>query len=228
MYRIGEEEIQAVARVINSKNLFRINNAGKEVETFEYEWAEKCGTKYALCVSGGTGALACALAGLGIGPGDEVIVPGYTFMATASAVLMVGAIPVIAEIDETMTLDPEDFERKITPNVKAVIPVHIVGFPSNMDRIDEIAKKYGVKVLEDACQAVGGSYKGKRLGSLGDAGAFSFNYFKNISAGEGGGVVTNDRKVYERAMLYHDAGATFRPISELNETQFHRKSIQIQ
>lgn len=221
MYRIGEEEIQAVARVIHSKNLFRVNTGNKEVETFEKEWAQKCGTKYSLCVSGGTGALACALAGLGIGPGDEVIVPGYTFMATATAVLMVGAIPVIAEIDETMTLSPEDFESKITEHVKAVIPVHIVGFPCNMDKINEIAAKNGIVVLEDACQAVGGAYKGKRLGSLGHAGAYSFNYYKNISAGEGGGVVTDNRKVYERAMLYHDAGATFRPfISEIQETPF--------
>ncbi|HBN84122.1 MAG TPA: aminotransferase [Clostridiales bacterium] len=221
MHRIGEEEIEAVARVIRSKNLFRVNTGNKETENFEKEWAQKCGTKYSLCVSGGTGALACALAGLEIGPGDEVIVPGYTFMATATAVLMVGAIPVIAEIDDTMTLDPDDFERKITGDVKAVIPVHIMGFPCNMDKINTIAAKNGVKVLEDACQAVGGSYKGKRLGSIGHAGAYSFNYYKNISAGEGGGVVTDDRKVYERALLYHDAGATFRPfISEIQETPF--------
>ncbi len=221
MHRIGQEEIQAVERVINSKNLFRVNAGGKEVENFEKEWAAKCNTKYSLCVSGGTGALAAALAGLGIGPGDEVIVPGYTFMATATAVLMVGAIPVVAEINETLTLDPDDFENKITQNVKAVIPVHMVGFPCDMNKICKIADKYNVKVLEDACQAVGGSYNGARLGSIGHAGAYSFNFYKNISAGEGGGIVTNDRKVYERALLYHDAGATFRPfISEINETPF--------
>lgn len=228
MHRIGQEEIDAVARVIHSKNLFRINTGNKETEHFEKEWAKLCNTQYSLCVSGGTGALACALAGLGIGPGDEVIVPGYTFMATATAVLMVGAIPVIAEIDDTMTLDPDDFERKITEHVKAVIPVHMVGFPCDMDRIMSIAGKNGIKVLEDACQAVGGSYKGRRLGSIGHAGAYSFNYYKNISAGEGGGVVTNDRKVYERALLYHDAGATFRPfISEIQETPFIGSQLRV-
>jgi dTDP-4-amino-4,6-dideoxygalactose transaminase len=161
---------------------------------------------------GGTAAIACALAGLGIGPGDEVIVPAYTWLATATSVLTVGAIPVLAEVDETLALDPDDFERKITPRVKAVMPVHMAGRPANLERIVAIAHAHGIKVLEDSCQMDGGSYKGKRTGSWGDAGAFSFNVFKIISCGgEGGVMVTNDRSVYERAFVYHDSGSAFRP-----------------
>lgn len=211
MYRIGQEEIDEVAKVINSKQLFRVNNGLREVETFEKELAEKVGVKYAICMSGGTAALTCALAGLGIGPGDEVIVPAYTFMATALAVTSVGAIPVLAEIDETMTIDLNDVERKLTKNVKAVIPVDMVGFPCDMERLMAMSLKSGIYVVEDACQADGGSFKGKRLGSWGDAGAYSFNDFKIITAGEGGAVLTNDKDVYERALIYHDGGATFRP-----------------
>jgi dTDP-4-amino-4,6-dideoxygalactose transaminase len=161
---------------------------------------------------GGTAALVCGLAGLGIGPGDEVIVPAYTWMATATAVLTVGAIPVLAEVDDTMALDPADFERKIGPRVKAVIPVHMLGRPANLAKIVRLAHKHGIKVLEDSCQMVGGSYKGRRTGSWGDAGAFSLNYYKIISSGgEGGVLVTNDRKVFETACIYHDSGSAFRP-----------------
>lgn len=216
MYRCGKEEIEEIAKVVESGQLFRVGdaNAGhlKEVERFEEELAEKMGFKYALLISGGgTSALVCALAGLGIGPGDEVIVPAYTWMATATSVLTVGAIPVLADIDETMCLDPADLENKIGPNTKAVMPVHMVGRPADMDGILKVAKKHGLKVVEDTCQAPGGSYKGKRLGSIGDAGALSFNSYKAISCGEGGGLVTSEREVYEKAFVYHDSGAAFRP-----------------
>jgi dTDP-4-amino-4,6-dideoxygalactose transaminase len=216
MYRIGDEELKELEIVIKSKKLFRVGDKSKghpmAVETFESELAEKIGTKYALCLSGGgTSALICALVGLGIGPGDEVIVPGYTFMASAVAVLAVGAIPVLAEIDESLMLDPDDFEKKITPETKAVIPVHMVGFAADMEKINKIAEKNKIKVVEDACQADGVSYKNKRLGSWGDAGAFSFNYAKIITSGDGGALVTNNREVYERALVYHDGGAFIRP-----------------
>ena len=221
MYRIGKEEIDEVAKVIESKVLFRVNDGNKEVERFEKELARIVGVKYALCVTGGTAALTCALAGMGIGPGDEVIVPAYTFMATVLAVASVGAIPVLGEIDETMTLDPKDVERKMTKNVRAVIPVNMVGFACDMDSFLDMKEKYGIRILEDACQADGGSYKGRRFGSIGDAGAFSFNDFKIISAGEGGALLTNDRSIYERALIYHDGGAAFRPYSgELTEKIF--------
>jgi len=211
MFRIGKEEAEAVARIIETKQLFFVNEGTQECKNFEKEWAEKIGTEYAILLTSGTGALMAALVGLGVGPGDEVIVPGHTFMASASAVLAIGAIPVLAEIDETMTIDPKDIEKKITKNTKCIIPVHICGFPCNMDAIMEIAKKHNLLVLEDACQADGGSYKGRRLGSIGQAGAFSFNYYKLISAGEGGAMVTSDRKVYERAAIFHDSGCAFRP-----------------
>jgi len=216
MYRIGKEELEEVAKVIASGQLFRVGDpaAGhlQEVDRFEEELAAKVGTRYALCmVGGGTAALICGLVGLGIGPGDEVIVPGYTWLASATAVLSAGAIPVIAEVDETLALDPEDVERKITPQTRAMIPVHMCGRPANLERLTEVARRHGIKVLEDLCQADGGSYKGRRLGSWGDAGALSFNFYKIISCGEGGALVTEDRLVYERAFVFHDSGAAFRP-----------------
>ena len=207
MYRIGKEEIDAVARVITSGQLFKINGGTQEVRHFEEELCEKFGVSRAICMTSGKAALISALIGMGVGPGDEVIVPAYTYIATAIAVTATGAIPVIADCDETLTIDPEDIERKISAHTKAIIPVHIQGFPSAMDRIMEIAKKHSLLVLEDACQSDGGSFGGKRLGTIGDAGAYSFNFFKIITAGEGGALVTNNREIYERALIYHDSSA---------------------
>ena len=207
MYRIGQEEIEAVARAILSRDFFKINGSGREVLNFENEWKETVGTDYALLMTSGFGAMVSGLIGMGIGPGDEVIVPGYTYIASALAVTAVGAIPVIAEIDETMTIDVRDAEKKISSHTKAIIPVHIQGFPSDMDGVTALAEKYGLKVLEDACQADGGMYRGKYLGAIGDAGAYSFNYYKVITAGEGGALVTSDRVIYERALIYHDSSA---------------------
>ncbi|MCL6473580.1 MAG: DegT/DnrJ/EryC1/StrS family aminotransferase [Firmicutes bacterium] len=219
MYRIGKEEVEEVRKVLLSGHLFRVGEGVEghlhEVDQFEREWAQTIGTDYALCMAGGgTAALICGLVGMGIGPGDEVIVPGYTWMATATSVLAVGAIPVIAEVDETLALDPEDVRRKITPNTRAMIPVHMVGRPANMQAFLDIAREHGLMVLEDCCQADGGSYRGKRLGSWGNAGAFSFNYFKIISCGEGGALNTSDRTLYERALVFHDGGAAFRPYAK--------------
>lgn len=219
MYRIGQEEIDEIAKVIAAKKLFMVGDPAtghqQEVVRFEHEWAAKIGVKHALCLSGGgSAALLCGLAALGIGPGDEVIVPAYTFMASASAVLAAGAIPVIAEVDESCLVDPADVERKIGPNVKAVIPVHMVGMPCNMDAIMAVARKHGIRVLEDSCQCDGGSYKGRRTGSIGDMGAFSFNDFKIMTCGEGGSIVTNDKTLYERALVYSDSGAAFRPYAK--------------
>ena len=211
MYVIGNDEVEAVRRVIESGQLFRYRGGeGGETDRFEAEWSAKVGVKHTIAVTSGTAALICGLAGLGVGPGDEVIVPGYTFMATASAVLAVGAVPIIAEIDESLGLDAADVERKITPRTKAIIPVHMCGFPANMDAILAVANKHGIKVLEDACQADGGSYRGKRLGSIGDAGGFSFNHFKIIGCGEGGAVTTDDDELYYRALIHHDGGCAFR------------------
>ena len=208
MYRIGNEEIEAVRRVIESKQLFKVNSGElQETQNAELELCEKLGAKHALVMTSGHAALSSALVALGIGPGDQVIIPAYTYIATAIAVLEAGAIPVIAEIDESLTIDPEDVLKKITKNTKAIIPVHIKGFPSNMEKICEIAKAHGIAVLEDACQADGASFKGKRLGTWGDAGAFSFNFFKIISMGEGGALVTDRKEIFERALIYHDSSA---------------------
>ena len=208
MYRIGNEEIEAVKRVIESKELFKVNNGElQETMNAEKELQEKLDVKHALVMTSGHAALASAFVALGIGPGDQVIIPAYTYIATAIAVLESGAIPVIAEIDDSLTLDPADVEAKITEHTKAIVPVHIKGFPSNMEKICEIAKKHNIAVVEDACQADGASFKGKRLGTWGDAGAYSFNFYKIISMGEGGALVTNRREVFENALIYHDSSA---------------------
>jgi dTDP-4-amino-4,6-dideoxygalactose transaminase len=194
---------------------------GGFTEQFETALREKTGAKHALTVNSGTSALICALAALEAGPGDEVIVPAYTWVASAMAAVAVGAVPVMADIDESLTIDPEDIKRKITKHSKAVIPVHMINLPCDMDAILKLAKSKKLLVVEDACQAVGISYKGRRLGTLGDAGAFSFNMYKNITCGEGGAVLTNNERTYQRALMYHDAGAFTRNYaSEVKEPFF--------
>jgi len=221
MYVIGKEEADAAARVIESRRIFRyLGKEKSQGELFEEEWSSKIGADYTVAVTSGTAALICGLVGLGIGPGDEVIVPGYTFMATAMAPLAVGAVPVIAEVDESMTIDPADVERKITSRTRAIIPVHMDGLPCDMAAVMRIARKHGLGILEDVAQAAGGSYDGKRLGSIGDAGAFSFNYWKIITSGEGGALTTSDRTVYERALLQHDSACIFRDYASGITTPF--------
>jgi dTDP-4-amino-4,6-dideoxygalactose transaminase len=219
MFRIGIEEIEAAKRVIEAKEFFKTNGVINETLNAEEEIKEKFGVSNAIIMTSGHAALSSALIALGIGPGDQVILPAYTYIATAMAVLEAGAIPVIAEIDESLTLSPEDFERKITENTKAVIPVHIQGFPSDMDKICEIAKRHGIFVVEDACQADGASFKGKRLGAIGDAGAFSFNFYKIISCGEGGALLTNNKSVFEKALIYHDSSAVAFFGNQLNNVE---------
>lgn len=211
MYKMGKAEADAASRVIKSGKLFRyLGGEERESVLFEKEWSEKIGVIYTLTVTSGTAGLICGLVGLNIGPGDEVIVPGYTFMASAMAPLAVGAIPVIAEIDESLTIDPDDIERKITPRTKAIMPVHMNGLPSDMDKVMQIARKNKLFVIEDCAQADGGSYKGERLGSIGDVSEFSFNYWKIVTCGEGGAVCTNKREIYERAVILHDSACIFR------------------
>lgn len=207
MYRIGQEEIDAVTRVIKTKDFFKINNSLHEAENAEEDMKKLFDVKHAIMMTSGHAALSSALVAMGIGPGDQVIVPAYTYIATAMAVVAAGAMPVIAEADETLTISPEDIEKKITKHTKAIVPVHIQGFPCDMDAIMEIAKKHNLLVLEDACQADGGMFHGKRLGSIGNAGALSFNYYKIVSAGEGGALLTNDKNIFDRALIYHDSSA---------------------
>jgi dTDP-4-amino-4,6-dideoxygalactose transaminase len=197
MYVAGQEEIDAIAKVIRSGSLFRYG-VGGECDRFEQRYADYLGVRhFALCASG-SNALAAAMIGVGIGPGDEVIIPAHTYMATATSVLTVGAIPVIVDVDETITMDPGAFEAAIAPRTKAVVPVHMWGAACNMDAIMEIAGRHGLIVIEDTCQGVGGSYEGRKLGSIGHVGAFSFNYYKNMTCGEGGGVAVNDDTIADR------------------------------
>ena len=207
MYRVGKEEVEAIARVVDTKQFFKINEGLQETMHAEEEIRAKFGVDYALLMTSGHAALTSALISLGIGPGDEVIVPAYTYIATAMAVVCAGAMPVIAEVDENLTLCPIDTEKKITSHTKAIMPVHIQGFPCKMDAFVELAKKHNLFIIEDACQADGGSFKGQRLGTIGNAGALSFNGFKVISNGEGGALLTNDRSVFERSLIYHDSSA---------------------
>ena len=207
MYRIGKEEIEELKKVIESRDLFKINGGLKESAKVEEKLRKLFGVEYPIFMTSGHAALTTALVALGVGPGDQVIVPAYTYIATPMAVIACGAIPVIADVDDTLTISPEDIERKITPATKAILPVHIQGFPCNMARIMEIAKAHGLLVIEDACQADGGSFNGKRLGTIGDAGGLSFNYFKIVTCGEGGALLLNDRELFERSLIYHDSNA---------------------
>lgn len=207
MYRIGKEEIAELTKVIESKDLFKINGGVRESEHAEEKMRELFGCEHAIFLTSGHAALTSALVAMGIGPGDEVIVPAYTYIATPMAVIAAGAMPVIADVDDTLTLSAEDVKKKISKHTKAIIPVHIQGFPCDMDAMMAIAKEHNLFVLEDACQADGGAYKGKRLGTIGDAGALSFNYFKIVTCGEGGAMLTNNRDLFERALIYHDSSA---------------------
>ena len=204
--------IASALRVMTGGQLHRYRTTSvSEVERFEQEMQTYLGVKHVLGVNSGTSALICALVGCGIGPGDEVLVPGYTYVATAGAPLAVGAVPIVTEINETLTIDPEDIERKISPYTKAIIVVHMLNLVCDMDAILAIAKKHNLIVIEDASQAVGVTYRGRHCGTIGDAGAFSFNVLKNIQAGEGGAVLTNSPRVNARAIMYHDPGTYFRP-----------------
>ena len=207
----GAEEKKELMEVIESGHLSRYGDLNdpkfmRKVVTFEEEFAKYVGGKHAVAVSGGTGALMCCLRALDIGAGDEVIVPGYTFIASISSILLSNATPVLAEIDESLTIDPKDIEKKITNKTKAIMPVHMLGNPCDMDAIMDIARRHNLYVIEDCCQGAGASYKGRKVGSIGDIGAYSLNSYKTITAGDGGVVVVNDDERYAKAFGYHDQG----------------------
>jgi 8-amino-3,8-dideoxy-alpha-D-manno-octulosonate transaminase len=199
-----DEEKRELIEVIDSRNPFR--HPGGKIAQFEREYAKHLGAKYAIGVTSGTTALYAAMAALEVGPGDEVICPAWNWYADYDAIVLSGALPVFAEIDESFGIDPDDFQRQITPRTKAVIVAHLQGGICDMDRIMEIASKHKIRVLEDFAQCVGGKYKGKYVGTIGDIGINSFQLSKTITSGEGGAVVTNDPVLYERAFRFHDVG----------------------
>lgn len=224
---IGDQEKRAVLRILESRSLFRYYGPKFQgaVNAFEDEYAKYIGTKHAIGVSSGTGALYCAIAGVGVGPGDEVILPAYTWISSAVTVAARGGVPVVADVDGSLTLDPESVEAKVTERTKAVMPVHMRGVGGRMDEIMALARKRGIKVIEDCAQACGGSFRGRKLGSIGDVGTFSFQLNKIVTAGEGGAVVTSDNCIRQRCLMAQDCasvvgvgrgGITEEPIIGLN------------
>ena len=207
----GEQEKKEIQDVMDSGVLMRygfegMRNGHWKAKELEAALMHRMQSKHAHVVSSGTAALTVAMVSAGVGAGDEVILPTFTFVASFEAVLALGAIPVLVDIDNTLTLDPKAVENAISTKTKVIMPVHMCGSMANMDHLQKICDKYGLLLLEDACQAIGGSYKGKPLGSCGDLGCFSFDYVKTITCGEGGALITNNERYYRNADHYSDHG----------------------
>jgi 8-amino-3,8-dideoxy-alpha-D-manno-octulosonate transaminase len=202
------QEVDSVETVILNQSPFRYYGPALQgkVAEFEKRAADFLGVKHALAVSSGTAALNVALRAMGVGPGDEVIVPAVTFIACAGAVVACNAIPIFGDVDESLNLDPDGLEKLITPRTKVIMVVHLQGMSANMDRIMEIAAAKRVMVLEDCAQSFGATYRGRFLGGIGQAGTYSLQINKTITAGEGGLVVTNDDQLFKRMIMAHDQG----------------------
>ncbi len=212
----SQETIDEIRKVIDKENLgggpFLVGyKPESKVSQMEAYAAEAFNAKHALAVTSGTAALHCAYVAIDICQGDEVIVPGFTFMATAMAVVVARGIPVWCEIDESMTIDPEDVEKRITPRTKAIAPVHMNGYVCNMDAIMDVAKRHNLMVIEDCAQACGASFRGRRIGTIGDIGCFSISSYKPTGGGEGGLVLSNDDKLFWRARQWSEGGGLWRP-----------------
>ncbi|MFS4415624.1 DegT/DnrJ/EryC1/StrS family aminotransferase [Maribacter sp. 2307ULW6-5] len=207
----GEREREQVNEVLQTGVLMRYgfdgmrNNVWKARE-LEEAVAKRMQTRYAQAVSSGTAALTVALQSAGVGAGDEVIMPTFTFVASFESILAIGAVPILVDVDDTLTLDPKCVARAITPRTKVVMPVHMCGSMADLDALKEICDTHGLLLLEDACQAIGGSYGGKPLGSYGDLGCFSFDYVKTITCGEGGALITDNERFHKNADHYSDHG----------------------
>ncbi len=208
VHHMDDDEVNAALRVLKARSPFRHYgiNLQREAETFESEFASFLGVNHALAVTSGTGALHAALTALGVGPGQEVIIPAYMWVSVVAAVVNLGAIPVLADIDETFCLNSTAVERAITPRTSGIIVVHMSGAPANIVELLKIARKHGLFLLEDCAQCAGGSVEGKKVGTFGDMGIFSFQMNKNMTSGEGGAVATNDARLYQRAFACHDTG----------------------
>ena len=205
---IGNEEFKAVKQVLKSKSLFRYHGPNLLYKTDEFESNLKkyLGVKYVLaCSNGGSAIKLCCIAN-GIGPGDEVLMSPFTFIASASSVLACGAVPKFVDIDETMNINPNEIEKNISSKTKAILAIHMQGQPCDMTKIMKIAKKYNLVVIEDTAQAFGAELNGKKAGTIGDCGAFSLQAGKTITSGEGGFIATNNKKIYDLAKMYHDNG----------------------
>jgi len=207
-YYLGQEEIDAVRRAIESRSLFRFygHDLQHYADRLEEAYRARLGRAHALAVGSGSAALSIAMRMLDVGPGDEVLLPGYFWVSCASAVVHAGAIPRLVDIDDTFSMDPADLERTIGGRSKAILMVHMSGATGELDRILDIARRAGVPVIEDVAQASGGSYRGRPLGSFGDVAIFSFQYNKAITAGEGGLVACDDLALHRRAVALHDLG----------------------
>jgi dTDP-4-amino-4,6-dideoxygalactose transaminase len=209
---IGEEEIAEVMQVLTNRSLSRYGREddpgfGAKVRTVEQEIAALAGVRYALGLhGGGSSGLWLSLMALGIGPGDEVIVPGFTYVASISSIVYARALPVLAEIDDSFNLDPADVEARITPRTRAIIVVHMLGAPARLDELKDVADRHGIALIEDCAQAFGASYQGQGVGGIGAAGVYSFNEYKTITCGDGGMVVTDDEDLYHRLFAIHDQG----------------------
>ena len=213
--RIGQREEDAVVEAIRSRRLFRyygLVDGPSNVALFETEVAAKLGSNRAIAVASGTAALTASLAAIGAGPGDEVIVPAFAWMSTASCVLSVGAVPVVAEVDESLNIDPLDLPNVINERTKAIIAVNMRGAAADLDAIMAVANAHGIPVIEDNAQSMGGTFHGRPLGTLGTIGIFSLQYNKTITSGEGGIVMSNDEALIHRANMYHDVMATLRGV----------------
>jgi 8-amino-3,8-dideoxy-alpha-D-manno-octulosonate transaminase len=207
----GDEERKQVNDVLESGVLMRygfdgMRNGHWKAKEFETSFAARMGSEYCQLVSSGTSALTVALASAGIGAGDEVIMPTFTFVASFESIIAIGAIPILVDIDDTLTLDPKAVEAAVTPKTKCVMPVHMCGSMADLKALKAICDTHNLLLLEDACQAIGGSFEGKPLGSYGDLGCFSFDYVKTITCGEGGGIITNSEKYSINADQYQDHG----------------------
>jgi 8-amino-3,8-dideoxy-alpha-D-manno-octulosonate transaminase len=205
---MDEEEVEAAVRVLRDRSLFRYYGVKlrEEVEQFEKEFAAHLGLPYVVAVSSGTGALHTALSALGVGPGQEVIVPAYMWVAVVASVVNLGAIPILADIDDTFGIDPEDLPYRITSRTRGIIAIHMSGAPINIKPVAQIARQRGLFLLEDCAQANGASIAGQNVGTFGDMAIFSFQMNKNMTSGEGGCVVTRDLRLYRRAVAVHDLG----------------------
>ena len=208
---IGDEEIAEVTEVLRTHHLSRFGRDddptfGAKVRRVEDEVARLAGVGYALATNSGSSALWLALIGLGIGPGDEVIVPGFTYVASISSIVYARAVPVLAEIDRTLNLDPSDVEARIGPRTQAIVVVHMLGNPARIEELKKIADRHGIPLIEDAAQAFGARYRGRMVGGFGAIGAYSFNEYKTITCGDGGMVVTDDEALYRRCFAMHDQG----------------------